>query len=304
MKRTIELKHVGPRAHVQQLLEELIARLEEKLGHLPKDAVSLHVLFEENGQHKLYRTSLTCHVPGRTVAAHEESREAGATIRQAFAEVERQLEKHKATLRHEHSRRHSRQRAHKPIVGTITGLVTAFWLVSVAELAGAEAPRADAPSPNAVEALQLLESEDPYQRQWGFLRLEALREPSTVATITTYVDSKDPEMRAYSLRAVAAIEGSTAVPLLLGRLKSEKHPRVRRTALLGLEPLQTSNPAILQAFIAALRDSNTEVRMAAVDIVSRIDDPRAREAILIRYKREGRRDVRRVLKMAMKRIGP
>ena len=113
MKHTIELKHVGPRAHVQQLLEELIARLEEKLGHLPQDATSLHVVFEENGRHKLYRTSLTCHVPGRMVAAHEESREAGATIRKAFAEVERQLEKHKAILRHEHLRRRSKQRTRR-----------------------------------------------------------------------------------------------------------------------------------------------------------------------------------------------
>ena len=159
------------------------------------------------------------------------------------------------------------------------------------------------PSPQAVEAMQLLESTDAYQRQVGFLRLEALREPSTVETIQPYVDSKDPDMRAYSLRALAAIQGAPAVPMLLSKLKSERHPRVRRAALLGLEPLQKSDPEILPAFIAALRDPNTEVRMAAVDVVSRIDDPRAREAILRRYKREWRRDVRRVLRLAMKRLG-
>ena len=113
MKCTIELKHVGPKELVRALLEDLIGRLEEKLNHFPPDAVSLHVLFEENGTHKLFRTALTCHVPGHTVAAHEEGREAGSTIRNAFAEVERQLEKQKAFLRREHLRRH-RQSAETP----------------------------------------------------------------------------------------------------------------------------------------------------------------------------------------------
>ena len=159
------------------------------------------------------------------------------------------------------------------------------------------------PTPQAVEAMRLLESSDPYQRQLGFLRLEALRETGTVKTIERYLTSRDPEVRAYSLRAVAAITGEPAIPTLLQVLASEKHPRVRRAALLGLEPFERSDPRILAACIKALRDPNTEVRMAAVDIVSRVDDPRAREAILIRYKRETRRDVRRVLRLAMKRLG-
>jgi len=109
MKRIIELKHVGPKEHVRALLEDLIGRLEEKLNHFPPDAVSLHVLFEENGSHKLFRTSLTCHLLGHTVAAHEEGREAGAAIREAFAEVERQLEKQKAFMRREHLRRYQQR---------------------------------------------------------------------------------------------------------------------------------------------------------------------------------------------------
>ena len=114
MKRTIELKHVGPRSHVWGLLEELTDRLEDKLRHFPQDTVSFHVLFDENGAHKLYRIAVTCHVPGRTVAAHEESHDPGATIRKAFAEIERQLERHKAMLRREHLRRRSRQTQRAP----------------------------------------------------------------------------------------------------------------------------------------------------------------------------------------------
>ena len=107
MKHLIEFKHVGPKAHVRQAIDELIRRLEEKFQHLPPDATSIHVLFEENGTHTLYRTSLTCHVPGLVVAAHEEGREAGATIREAFRELERQLAKREAMRRRETRRRRS-----------------------------------------------------------------------------------------------------------------------------------------------------------------------------------------------------
>ncbi len=169
-------------------------------------------------------------------------------------------------------------------------------------LVHSEEPPAPAPSPRAVEAMRLLDSPDPYQRELGFLRLEALRGPATVATIKKYVASNDPETRAYSLRAVAAIESVQAIPLLLETLKTEKHPRVRRAALLGLEPLQANDPALLPAFIKALRDRSPEVRITAVDLVSRIDEPRAREAILTRNRRERDDDVRRALGLAMRRL--
>lgn len=157
-------------------------------------------------------------------------------------------------------------------------------------------------SPLAVEALRLAESDDLYQRQLGFLRLEALREPNTVESIKRYFDHQDPELRAYSLRAVAAILGAQSVPQLLQALRQDRSALVRRAVLLGLEPLQASSPEVLPAFIKALRDRNTEVRMVAVDMISRIDDPRAKEAILMRNKRERRRDVRRVLDLAMQRL--
>ena len=173
--------------------------------------------------------------------------------------------------------------------------------VSAANAEDAAPPRL---SPRAVEALQLLDSEDAYQREVGLLRLEALREPASVEAIRRYADSKDPQMRAGSLRALAAIQGAPAVPLLLERLASDKHPKVRRAALLGLEPLQRTSPEILPAFIKALRDRKPDVRMAAIDIVSRIDDPSAREAIQRRRRREHHRDVRRVLALAMKRLKP
>jgi len=109
MKRIIELKHVGPRAHVRGLLEELLDRLEGKLARFSRDATSCHIVFEEQRAHQLYRASLTCHVPGQVLAAHEERRDAGEVIRKVFADIERQLQKHKAILNHEPLRKRSKR---------------------------------------------------------------------------------------------------------------------------------------------------------------------------------------------------
>ena len=301
MQRIIELKHVGPKALVRSLLEELIGRLEEKLRRFAAEATSVHVVFDVNGTHKLYRTLLTCHVPGHVVAAHEEDRDAGASIRAAFAEMERQLEKQRSIARHEHELRRSKRLTRSRLLFGIS----ACLLATAAGSAFAEEPAQPAalpPSQKAADAMRLLESEDAYQRELGFLRLEALREQSTVGTIAKYLMSRNPETRAYSLRAVAAIQGAAAVPMLLRALAAEKDSMVRRAALLGLEPLEQTDPAILPAFIKSLRDPKTDVRITAVDIVSRIDSPLAREAIRTRNKRERRHDVRRVLEMAMKRL--
>ena len=180
-----------------------------------------------------------------------------------------------------------------------TGLV---GLALLAIQAVAEERPTPSPSPRALEVLERLESNDPYERQAAFLRLEALREPGTLPAIRRFMDSKDPEARAASLRAVAAIEGAPAIHVLLEKLHRDQQPRVRRAALLALEPLAQGHPEVLDAFLSSLRDRSPEVRMTAIDIVSRIDDARARQAIRLRYKKEHERDVRRVLELAMKRL--
>ena len=130
MKRFIELKHVKARDHVRGLLQDLMDRLEHRLGDAAGDAVSVHVLFEENGRHALFRAAVACHAPGYTVAAHEEQREPGLAIRKAFAELERQLDKRKAVRRHEHQVRRSKRTqrprsAGRPRSPSIDGIVTA-----------------------------------------------------------------------------------------------------------------------------------------------------------------------------------
>ncbi len=163
---------------------------------------------------------------------------------------------------------------------------------------------ADTVSPAAQAAIALLDSTDPYQRAIGFLRLEALREPATLPAIERYTNASDNDIRAASLRAVAAIQGEGAIPRLCDIAQHDRAPRVRRAVLLGLEPLESAaHPELLRTFLDALRDRAPVVRMTAVDIVSRIDHPLAKEAILRRHRRERHRDVQRVLDLAMKRLG-
>ena len=127
MKRFIELKHVRARDHVRGLLQDLLDRLEHKFGSGPQDAVSVHVMFEENGRHALFRAAVTCRAPGYTVAAHEEQREPGLAIRKAFAELERQLDKRKAVRRHERQVRRSQRTRRstskrRPLAPSIDGI--------------------------------------------------------------------------------------------------------------------------------------------------------------------------------------
>ena len=181
--------------------------------------------------------------------------------------------------------------------------VTAALGLAALSARGEEPARLGTPSPRAEELIKQLASEDSYQQQLAFMRLEALREPATLPAIQPYLEHRDPDTRAYAVRALGAIGGPVEAPTLLRILRTDRHPRIRRAALLALESFGQADPEILPAFLKALRDRSPEVRMTAVDIVSRIDNPQAREAVRIRYKRERDRDVRRVLQEAIKRVG-
>ena len=158
-------------------------------------------------------------------------------------------------------------------------------------------------SPETQALVKQLDDRDPTLRQQAFIRLEALRDPATIPLIHQYLQSKSANTRAFSVRALAAIEGPSADPVLLERLQRDRHPYVRMAVILALEPFKDVDPAIEPALIGALRDAVPEVRMAAADAVSRFEDPRAREAILARWRQEHHRDVRQVLEDARKRLG-
>lgn len=101
MKHNIEFKHFEPAHDVRELVEELISRLEKHLKNFPEDLVFLRLLIEETAVRTLYHVSLTLDLPGRILATKEERHDVKEAIRDAFAEIERQVEKYKASLRGE-----------------------------------------------------------------------------------------------------------------------------------------------------------------------------------------------------------
>jgi ribosomal subunit interface protein len=100
MRHNVEFKNFSPGTRLRALVEELVARLERLAPDFPPDTVFLRLLVEENAARALYHVSITCAVPGRTLAAQEDRHDPEEAVREAFAEIERQLQKHKDTLSH------------------------------------------------------------------------------------------------------------------------------------------------------------------------------------------------------------
>ena len=174
-----------------------------------------------------------------------------------------------------------------------------LWVGGQAGMLPAQEPT-ETISAEAQAAMRLIESEDAYQQQQGFLLLEALREPATAPVIRRFLDDRSPDIRRFSVRALAAVEGASAVPVLQDALDDDS-AEVRLAALLALEPLR--DDTVVPLLVERLQDRSPEVRMAAADIVSRIESPGAQEAILRRWRKERDHDVRRVLKLALARMG-
>ncbi|HEX9781029.1 MAG TPA: HEAT repeat domain-containing protein [bacterium] len=151
-------------------------------------------------------------------------------------------------------------------------------------------------APAVEAALVRLGSGDAHEQQKALLQLEALRDASTADEVRARIESRDAGVRAYAVRALAAIEGMGAVPVILERLAGDRDPWVRRAALTALEPWAKTDFRIAETMVSALNDRSPEVRMVAADVVSRLSDAEAaRGALEARRRRERHRDVRRVL---------
>jgi len=161
----------------------------------------------------------------------------------------------------------------------VVGIVIFVW-ASVPVLCADSGSTASTSEGQIEVAKNLITSEDPYQQKLGFLRLEALRDPNTVGFIEALTLSEDAHMRAMSLRALFAVQGKSVVPRLVEVAQNDPDSVVRREVLLALEPMLEEMPAVLDVAIQALKDQRTRVRVTAVDMLSRMDDPKAKQALL------------------------
>lgn len=101
MNLNIEFKNFTPSKEVQTLIQESIGKIEKRAKAFPPDVLHLRLMVEENPARTLYRASTTLKLPQKTLATQAERHDLRDALRDAFAEIEEQLEAHKATLRGE-----------------------------------------------------------------------------------------------------------------------------------------------------------------------------------------------------------
>jgi RNA polymerase sigma factor (sigma-70 family) len=113
MRQTFKYRNLTThhKEHVRMLCERHLAGLQKHVQDFPPDVVWCHGVIEQHPQRELYRVSLTLRLPKRWLSAKEEGHLLEETLREAWTELERQLEKHKAFLRHEHLWRRPARRA-------------------------------------------------------------------------------------------------------------------------------------------------------------------------------------------------
>jgi ribosome-associated translation inhibitor RaiA len=115
MNFNIEFKNFAPHKEAQSLIHELVGKIEKKAKAFPPEALFLRLMVEQNPARKLYHASITLTLPEKILATKAERHDLHATLRDAFAEIEEQLQAHKSTLRGEHlwKRRTRREELHK-----------------------------------------------------------------------------------------------------------------------------------------------------------------------------------------------
>ena len=102
MNVNVEFKNLPPDETLRKLIDRLTRKLQKKLARLAGDETFLRIMVEGNTVRKLYRVSITLELPQKTLASQEERHDLDETIRDAFLEIDRQIETYKATLRGEH----------------------------------------------------------------------------------------------------------------------------------------------------------------------------------------------------------
>ena len=110
MNHNVEYRNFDPTERINSLIESLITKLEKRARNFAPDAVFLRISIEENQARTLYHASITLDVPGKTLATKDERHELEAGIKGAFAQIEGQLQEHKARLRGEHLRNRNSRR--------------------------------------------------------------------------------------------------------------------------------------------------------------------------------------------------
>jgi ribosomal subunit interface protein len=122
MKHTVEFKDWTPDADARELVQAEIRRLQRLIRTVPEESSFLRVVVDRNRTRTLYRITITVGLPGPNLATREERHDLREAVRDAFAEIRRQVEKYREKVTHvyEHKRPARRARLVRLRVGAAT----------------------------------------------------------------------------------------------------------------------------------------------------------------------------------------
>ncbi len=103
MKKQIVYRNISKEAKksLSALFEERLSSLQPLLNGFEEDDLFLRAAVQSHGTQVLYRVALELYLPHKTLTAHEEGPNVETVIRDAFAEIRRQIKKHKSFLKNE-----------------------------------------------------------------------------------------------------------------------------------------------------------------------------------------------------------
>lgn len=101
MQWDVRLKGLHEEARIARLLARWRNRVERQVQRFASDRVSLRGVVERHPTKRRFRVMLLLSVPGRIIVAREEGASLDPVVKDAFAELLRQLAKHQAMLRRE-----------------------------------------------------------------------------------------------------------------------------------------------------------------------------------------------------------
>ncbi len=110
MKFSISYKNVDAHDAVEKNVVPQIAKLQKLLKSYAPDLVQLHGAIAKQARKEEYRFSLNLGLPTGTLHCVGEGYDVAACVKTAFAELESQLKRHKALVRHDYEWKRKRPR--------------------------------------------------------------------------------------------------------------------------------------------------------------------------------------------------
>jgi len=110
MKFSITYKNIEARDPIEKGVVPHLSKLNKLLKSYTPDLVQVHALLEKQARKEEYRFSLNLVIPTGTLHSVGDAYDILGSLKKAFAELETQLKKHKALVRHDYEWKRKRPR--------------------------------------------------------------------------------------------------------------------------------------------------------------------------------------------------